>query len=210
MPLLDLTSYVGLQDAVAQYLQRTDLTSQIPAFIQLAEAQIKRQLRRKSVRTTITIAQESTNLPSDCAEVRSLHLLTSSRWQDRPITVGTPEMLAETRARITSAGRPIRAAMIARQLVVAPEPDRSYSADIVYFQQLTALSASQASNDVLTEAPDIYLFGALQESAAFLEHDERIDTWKKKFDDGIEEMNNIREREETNASLRPVRLPRAL
>lgn len=209
MALLDLSSFTGLKDAVAQYLQRTDLTEQIPAFIQLAEARIKRDLRRKSVRTTITIAQESTGLPSDCAEVRSLHLLTSSRWQDKPITVGTPEMLAETRARITSAGRPIRAAMIARQLVVAPEPDRSYSADLVYFQQITPLSASNASNDVLTEAPDVYLFGALQEAAAYLEHDERIPTWKQKYDDGIDDMNNIREREETNASLRPVRLPRA-
>lgn len=205
---LDLSTYDGLRATVADYLQRTDLTAQIPAFIQLAEAQIKRRLRRKTVRTSLVIVQESTGLPADCAEVRSLHLLTSSRYRDLPLDVGTPEQLAQTRAAYSGAGRPVRAAMIGGQLVVAPEPDSPYTADLVYFQQLSELSAANQTNDILQEAPDLYLFGALKEAAPFLEHDERIPVWSQKFDAGIEEMNVVREREETNASLRPVRLGR--
>lgn len=205
---MDLSSYTGLQTAVADYLNRTDLPDRIPTFISLAEAQIKRRLRRRTTRTTITIAQESTTLPADVAELRSIHLLTSSRWRDTPLLIGTPEQLAETRASFMVAGRPVRAAMIGRQLVVAPEPDASYNADLVYFAQLTPLSASVSTNDVLAEAPDLYLFGALMEAAPFLEHDERAPLWKEKFDTAIDQLNAVREGEETNASIRAVRLPR--
>lgn len=208
MTLLTFSNYDGLKDAVAQYLQRTDLTDQIPGFIQLAESEIKRRLRRKSVRTSLVIVQESTGLPADCAEVRSLHLLTSSRSRDLPVLVGTLEQLAETRAAYGAAGRPIRAAVIGSQLIVAPEPDRSYTADVVYFQQLTPLSATASTNDVLAEAPGLYLFGALMEAAPYLEHDERIVTWESKFEKALAQLDTMREREETNASLRPVRLPR--
>lgn len=205
---LTFSSYTTLKDAVASYLDRTDLTNEIPGFIELAEAEIKRRLRRKTVRTSLVIAQESTSLPVDCAEPRSLHLLTSSRANDLPISVGTPEQLAETRARYGGAGRPVRAAMIGGNLVVAPEPDRSYTADFVYFQQLTPLSATNSTNDVLVEAPGLYLFGALKEAAPFLEHDERVPLWTQKFDSNIEQMEKMREQEESNASYRPVRLPR--
>lgn len=205
---MDLSNYVGLKAAVAKYLNRSDMTDNIPVFVALAEAQIKRRLRRRTVRTTIPIAQESTTLPADVAEVRSLHLLTSTRGRDTPIHVGTAEQLAETRAAYSGAGRPVQAAMIGRKLVVAPEPNATYNADLVYFAQITPLSDSTTTNDVLVESPDLYLFGALMEAAPFLEHDERIPTWERKFEKALAELNAVREAEETNASLRPARLPR--
>lgn len=207
---MDLSNYAGLQATVADYLNRADMTARIPVFIQLAEAQIKRRLRRKSVITTITIAQEQTTLPADCAELRSIHLLTNQRWLDKAIDVGTIEQLSDVRANHMVAGRPVRAAMLGKQLIVAPEPDQSYNAAIVYFQQLTPLSSSVSTNDVLAENPDLYLFGALMESAPFLEHDERISTWKQKFDDALTQLDLVRAGEETNASYRPMRLPRRL
>ena len=205
---MDLSNYTGLKAAIADYLNRVDLTTQIPGFIQLAEAEIARRVRRKTVRTSITIAQESTTLPADCAEPRAIHLLTSNRWQDMPLYVGTFEQLAETRASHSVAGRPTRAAMMGRQLLVAPEPDKSYQADLLYFAQITPLSASVSTNDVLLESPDAYLYGALKHSALFLEHDERIPVWSGFFDNALAQLEIVREREETNASLRPVRLPR--
>jgi hypothetical protein len=205
---LDLSTYTGLKGSIASYLWRSDMTEQIPAFIQLAEAQIRRRLRRKSIRTSITVAQESTTLPANCAEIRSLHFLTSFRGRDLPIRVGTPEQLAETRASYGGAGRPIAAAMIGGFLVVAPEPDQSYLADLVYFEKLSPLSDSNTTNSVLDEAPDLYLFGALMEAAPYLEHDERIPVWQAKYETALSELEAVREREETNASLRAVRLGR--
>ena len=40
-----ITDYASLQAAVADYLNREDLTTQIQTFIQLAEAKFNRELR---------------------------------------------------------------------------------------------------------------------------------------------------------------------
>ena len=204
-----LDTYADLQTAIADWLNRSDLTTQIPDFITLAEAEIKRRLRRTSITDQIDVDDEFVAPPSDMAELLSLSLVTGSPTRDLPLRVCTPEMLAERKARNAGvAGRPTDVAFIAGQLQFAPQPDQTYTANIFYFQSLDPLGTSNPSNVVLDEAPDAYLFGALMQAEPFLEHDERIGTWKQKFDDAIDQLNDVRTREEYNASIRDVRLPR--
>ena len=40
-----ITNYTTLQSTIADYLARTDLTAQIPTFIQLCENRLRRDLR---------------------------------------------------------------------------------------------------------------------------------------------------------------------
>lgn len=208
---MPFSTYAQLQTAIADWLARTDLTGAIPDMISLAEAEMKRELRRYSDRTTITISAEETTLPTDVAELRSISLESSSATQDLPFRIGTPEMVAERRARSgATTGRPDSAFLIGRTLVVSPTPDQSYTARIVYYAQLSPLSATNTSNDVLLEAPDAYLYGPLLHAEGYLEHDERIAEHQRKFDKAVAQMNNVREREEHNASIRDVRLPRVL
>lgn len=205
---MSLDTYTNLKAEVADWLNRTDLTTQIPTFIALAEAEMKRRLRRYSTRTTITISTEESTLPTTVAELRSISLESGSPTQDMPIRIGTPEMIAERKARAgATTGRPTDAFLIGRILVVSPVPDQSYTARIVYYAQLTPLSASVATNSELTEAPDAYLFGALWQAELFLEHDERATSWLTKFDAAIEQLNLVRENEEFRASIRSLRLP---
>jgi hypothetical protein len=205
---MSFTTYALLQTAVADWLNRTDLTSQIPDFITLAEAEMQRRLRRTTVRGTITISAEETTLAAAVAELRSIHLETGNPTRDLPLRIGTPEMVAERRARNSAVtGRPTDAAVLGRTLVVAPVPDQSYTARIVYYSALSPLSALNTSNAVLVEAPDAYLFGALLQAAPYLQHDERIPVWQSKFDAAIDSLNNVRDREEHSASIRNVRLP---
>jgi hypothetical protein len=205
---LSFSSYTTLQAAIADWLNRTDLTTQIPDFITLAEAEIKRRLRRTSTRTTMSITAESNAMPVDVSELRSIYLESASPYQDVPLRICTPEMFAERRARnAATAGRPTDIMVLNQTLYVAPTPDQTYTARIIYFTSLTPLSASVASNTVLTEAPDAYLFGALWQAEYFLEHDERAAGWKGKFDAAIDQLNDSREREEYAASLSDIRLP---
>lgn len=205
---MSFSTYTALQSSVADWLNRTDLTAQIPDFISLAEAEMKRRLRRTSTRTTLAISSESTTLPSDVAEFRSIYLESGSPNLDAPIRIVTPEMFAETRARHQAvAGRPSDAMVLGGTLYVAPSPDQSYTARIIYFTSLTPLSASVATNAVLSEAPDAYLFGALLQAAPFLEHDDRIPIWQGRFDKAIDQLNYVRESEEYHASIKDVRLP---
>lgn len=204
-----LNTYSALKASVANWLNRTDLTSEIVDFITLAEAEMKRRLRRSSTRTTITISAEETTPPSDMAELRDAYLETGSPSADVPLRVATPAMLAERRARSAgTTGRPSDIAYIAGKLVVAPTPDQSYTARIHYFTQLTALSDTNATNDVLDEAPDAYLFGALWQAEYFLEHEEAAAKWERKFLAAIDQLNEVRDREEFAATATDVRLPR--
>ena len=202
-----LDTYANLQTAIGNWLARTDLTAQIPDFITLCEAEMKRRLRRSTTRTTMTIATEVVVMPAGVAELRSISLVSALPTQDVPIRVCTPEMLAERKARAAGvAGRPTDVAVMAGNLVFAPAPDQTYTANIFYYTQLTPLSGSVATNAILTEAPDAYLWGSLLQATPYLEHDERIPVWKAKFDDVIEQLNKVRSDEEHNASLRALRL----
>jgi len=202
------STYTDLQATIAEWLDRTDLTNQIPAFISLAEAEIDRVLRRTVSRQTITITSETTNLAATIAELRSIRLVTASPWLDTTLDVVTPEMLADVRARAGNvAGRPQAASVIAGDIVVAPTPDQSYTAEIVAYLGLVPLSSTNATNTVLTEAPDLYLYGALKHSAPFLQHDERVPLWGELFQDALDQLHIRREREEHGANMRPMRLP---
>ena len=44
---MSISTYSELKTAVANFLARTDLTDQIPNFIQLAEARLSRELESK-------------------------------------------------------------------------------------------------------------------------------------------------------------------
>ncbi len=204
-----LSTYTELKTSIADWLNRTDLTTQIPDFIALCEAEMNRRLRRTTTRATITIDAAAITPPTDMAELRSIYLVSASVWQDKPLRVGTPEMIAERRARAGGvAGRPDTVAVFQSELLFAPDPDQDYDAEIIYFAKLTALSSSNPSNVVLVEAPDAYLYGALLQAEPYLEHDERAPVWRAKFDSAIMELNIVRENEEYAASTRDVRLAR--
>ena len=177
-----ITDYGSLQTVLAKWLNRSDLVEDIPGFIQLAEAEMKRTLRRTSVRTTINIASDTTTPPADMVELRSIRLITGQPDLDRPLTLVSPEVLAEMRAMQGNAiGRPRWVSMIAGQIVVTQPPDSTYTAEIIYFQSLVPLTNTNTTNIVLTAAPDAYLYGSLLQAMPFLEHDERMATWQPGF-----------------------------
>jgi hypothetical protein len=200
-----LSTYTELKAAVADWLNRTDLTTPIVDFISLAEAEMKRRLRRATESTTIYISAGNMDGPTDMAEPIALRLSTASGYEDIPLRLCTPEMLWERREGTT--GRPTDYAFYDGQLQFAPVPDQSYDGILLYYQQLTPLSGSVASNAILAEAPDAYLFGALLQATPYVEHDERIAVWQMKFDNAIEQLNDMRARESYGAGPKEMRLP---
>jgi hypothetical protein len=206
---LDFDNYTNLQTVIQGYLNRSDMAELIPVWIALAEAQITRELRRTTVRATWSLFGSTHTLPAAVAELRSIRLVTSSTSQDTPlVNCGTTESLAEFRAQLASTGRPTHFAIAAGELLLAPSCDRAYAAEVTYFAKYTPLSDDAPTNALLTEAPDVLLFGALKEAAPYLVDDERIPLWEAKYNQAIASLNTVRVREENSASLRPARLPR--
>lgn len=205
-----ITDFASLQANIADYLNRDDLTAVIPTFIQLCEKKIARNVRRKTIRNAaFSLAAESNTLPNDCAEVRSVIPVTGTPFLDRALRIVTQPMWADAKAlNWATSGRPCVASVIdTTTLLIAPPPDQTYTAILTYYQSLAPLSNSNTTNTVLTEAPDIYLYGSLAEAAPYLEHDARIQVWKGAFYDAMAELDTQRQREETAAALHIARLP---
>jgi len=55
-----------------------------------------------------------------------------------------------------------------------PTPSNSVELTITYYAKIPALSSTQATNWLLTKAPDLYLYATLTNAAPYLQNDERI------------------------------------
>jgi hypothetical protein len=180
---MDLSTYSGLKAAIADYLNRDDLTSVIPGFITLAEAKFNRKLRTRQMikRATAVIDSQSFAYPADWLEAKEFILSTN------PIT--HMEFVTELKAKelqstdIVSPGKPRYYTIIGSQIEVIGTPDTSYSGVLTYYAKIPALSDSNTSNWLLAYAPDLYLYGALLESAPYLKDDERLAIWGQMYID---------------------------
>jgi hypothetical protein len=179
---MSLTSYADLQTSIAGYLARSDLTTQIPDFIRLAELRLRRDLRirqmLKSV-TTETVAGDSTvELPSDFLEVRDLVIVGNPV---QPLSYYSPSAFNRN-ARSWELGKPVDYTVLANDFQLAPVPDSTYTVKMFYFAAPTFLSDTNTSNAFMANVPDALLYGALLEAAPYLMDDVRINTWGTMFD----------------------------
>jgi hypothetical protein len=197
-----------LKAAIADWLNRSDLSARIDDFIALTDAEIHTRLRRAVSRINVTLDSDAVALPpATCEEVRAGAIQSTDVWKNRPLYGATPEVIYQRRAQYREAGVPRYVAVVNDTLLLDRTPDQDYTAELIVFAPHTALTSAQTSNAVLQEAPNIYLYGALKHAAPFLEHDERISLWERLYDDALERLNKKREREEYTMSLTPARLP---
>ena len=171
-----ITTYSELKTAIADWLNRDDLTSTIPHFIALAEAQMNRTIRHRKMvtRSTATLDTPYFAVPADWQENIRFLLNTNPVT---PLLYVTPEQLIEDQQKYSAAGQPLFYTMVGQQFEVLPSPDGSYSAELLYYAKIPSLSDSATTNWLLTESPDIYLYGALAQSAPYLKEDERLQVW---------------------------------
>lgn len=200
-----ISNFEELQDAVASWLDRDDLTARIPEFIALVEARIGRDLRRRTTVSPFTVSEgdTSTTLPEDCGELR--YARHNSAIRNQAITLTTP--LGLDRFRDLGAGTPTAAAIVNGNLLWNRQSDGDYDLELIYFAALVALSDAAPTNVELTEGPDLYLFGALAEAAPFLEHDERVGLWESKYQAALAALNASRESAEMGSAPMTMSLP---
>lgn len=175
-----ITTYATLKSAVADYLNRQDLTSVIPTFIQLAEKEFNRTLRVREMlnRSQATISTQYIAMPEGFLEMRNLRVNTSRGWKS--LRVMSPEQIDENRTTFNSnqTGEPEGYTLNPDDSIeVTPAPNDSYTVEMTFYEEIPALSDSNTTNWMLEKNPDLYLFGALLQSAPYLKEDERIGVW---------------------------------
>ena len=202
-----LTTYTELKSSLADWLNRTDLTSVIADFISLAEAQMERQLRTRQmiVRATASFAAaaEYGTVPDDFMEVKSIKLDTNPVTSLTFQTIEAMDQLSNTT--YLSSGKPLYFTVVGNQFRLLPIPDGAYTADLVYYAKLTKLSSTVATNWLLTQAPDVYLYGALLQAAPYLQDDARIPVWSNLYDRALTDVQTADDRGSTSGGAMAAR-----
>lgn len=186
---MPITNYTELKSAVADFLNRDDLTSVIPTFISLAEAQMQRVIRHHKMmqRSEAEIDTRYFALPSDWAETVRFHVIGDRTY--RLELTSLDDMLQLRQANGNPTGIPTHFAHVGEQLEVYPTPSGTFDVELLYFKDIPALSDSNTTNWLLTDYPDVYLYGALMQSAPYLDDDQRMQVWSTLYGNAVQSIN---------------------
>lgn len=171
-------NYTTLQSTVADWLHRTDLTAQIPSFIELAEERINRALRVRQMETVLTATTITDNIITPAADIVDVKLLWPSGFPNCEIKpqslsmVLTGDML-NTATQYTWQGTSLRF-------------NGSGDVEGVLYSKVPSI-ATAGTTWLGESAPSLYLYGALVQAAIFTKDDPT--TWQALFDQTIGDLN---------------------
>ena len=189
-----LTTYTELKASIADFLNRDDLTSVIPDFISLAEAQINRDVRHWKMEARSSGQQtggdEYMQIPADWVETIRLHLTGSGT---SVINLISRDAMADKRQGDEDvSGTPIYYTHADSQFQLYPTPSADTDFELLYYQKIPSL-ISNADNWLLLDSPDVYLYGALLHSAPYLAEDERVAIWAQMYSAAVARLNEASE-----------------
>lgn len=187
-----ISTYTELKNAVASWLHRGDTAVIAPDLIMLGEWKCYRLLRIRAMEASLsgTTSGGVLALPADYVNLKFAYV-------NR-----TPKVILERRpAEWIHATYPTRTGVpqfIGRDqgnFVFGPTPDSNYDIAGTYYKRLPPLSDATPTNWLTANAPDLLLFGALSEAAAYFKNDGRIPTWQSKFEEILAQVQGEDDRE---------------
>lgn len=195
---MSISTYSELQAAVAAWLKRSDLAARVPDFISLAETRIKSLVDIINLEVTVPLATTPNSdivpLPADFKSPIKLWLADIN-----PIEA-LDQFLPESLPYNNVPNRPLYWAVDGPNIRFHCPTNQVYPIQFRY-HQLFDLSDANPSNTILTNYPDVYLFGALCEAGDFMFDDQNVVKWDAKFRDAIQRCSN---QEASNNKLVPL------
>ena len=202
-----LTNYTELKASLANWLNRSDLTTEIgDDFIKLTEADFNSKLRVRSMiaQVNITVNAETVALPTDFLQIRDFYILNGQTKV--PLVYTTPASMDTTNGTSTT-GLPTTYTILGDTIRFSPKPDATYTAVMNFYKKFSALSSTVATNYILTSHPAIYLYGSLFHAANFLGgiNPQQVQTWQQMYATAMERLELNDREDEYNGSPLQVR-----
>lgn len=205
----DPSTYATLVTSLANWVNRDDLTTtEIPEAIALAERKFQRKLQipEQETETTLTATAQVVSLPSDFLQATDVYLDTD------PVVVLEYMPLPTLRNTYASAvsGKPQNYSIRGESMILGPTPDTSYDVKLAYIQKFQALGTSQTTNALLTDHPDVYVYGSLSELCMLLRDAEGVAFFDAKLDHAVEEITAHTIRRKEGAAPLRIRPPQVV
>jgi hypothetical protein len=187
---MTIATYSELVTEMGDWLNRSDLSAKIPTFIRLFESRMNRLLRTPEMEQTATITTlagtEAYALPTWFREARQVYIAAVPRINLTPMS---PQSLRTEFTGQESANSQAYA-LLGEQIVLAPVPTESDTLTIVYYRTLAGLDSGNASNWLLDNHPDAYLYGSLAEAYAYLKDEESAASYKSLSDEAVAQIRD--------------------
>ena len=161
-----ITTYTELKTAVADWMHRSDLDASIPDCISMGESVLNRRLRLSSMFTTHTDTMPTStrylSLPSGFLETVSIKNTGVSPVEQLKFTKNIAEHYPSD---LNSTLRP-HWYTIKGQIEFNAKSDSAYPIEIEYYKKLDI--ATDDTNWLLTNYPDLYLFSAMMYASLYV------------------------------------------
>jgi hypothetical protein len=157
-----LENYTELKKAVIKWSHRDDLDLLIPDFIDLAETLMMQNddeiLKPRSQEVRAIAVMDDTSrfmaLPDRFLSMRRLRIRDDTQYCK--LDFRTPNQMNSSE----ESGLPTRFT-VTSQLEFNVIPEKAYDLEMQYLVALSPLSGENQTNNILTDSPNVYLFGAL-------------------------------------------------
>lgn len=174
---MSLTTYSGLQAAIANWLNRTDLTAEIPDFISLLESRLAHEVRIPTIEKKFIVNVDSegySTIPADFLEIKDIF------YNDAPLSRVS---ISKIHNFVANSGTPIYFAREANKLHFYPIPTMTDSdkLEMIYYHEVAALTDAAPTNILLSTVPELYLYGSLSEASKFLDHLNEGQRWEDAY-----------------------------
>jgi len=193
-------NYSDLKANVADWLNRSDLATVVPTFIQLAEAKLNRTLRIADMytRSQLVSTDNIISMPDDFLEFKSFRVIS-------PVVRELHEIPAHqideyTNSTYLSSLDDAHARFFVyfgTNIRIIPTPAVSHTYEMNYYAKFAALSDSNTTNALISGHPDLYLYGALVAASPYLGEDERVPVWDRLLTQSVSEVQASDDRRRT-------------
>lgn len=185
-----LANYTDLQASIAAWSHRSDLTAIIPDFIVLAEKRINSDIDARAQDSVVTLSTVANvayiTAPTDMLTVRSLTIVTSN--QTTVLDYLTPDQFNASYG--TTTGQPQSFTIIGNLLYLGQIPDSVYSIQCIYTASVPPI-ASNPTNWLITNFPQVYLTACLVEVARYTLNNELFASSNASYKEAIDSVNSI-------------------
>ena len=180
-------TYDSLVENIQSYLERTDTATleKIPLFIMLAEQIIASQIKflgNLTVQTSTMVANSNViDKPARWHKTVSMNITVDGKRY--PVLLRKYEYLREYWPDPTATEVPkFYCDYDYTHWMVAPTPDAAYNFEVLYYERIQPLDATNQTNWFTIYAPQALLYGSLLQAMPFLKNDERMPMWQQQYD----------------------------
>jgi hypothetical protein len=186
-------TYTSLVADVTLYLERSDAQTinQIPSFINLAESIISDELKILGQQETVSATMVQGNpviaKPTRWRKTTSFNITVAG--ERKPLLLRKYEYLRNYWPNPTTEGEPLfYADYDFDNWLIAPTPDAAYAFEVLYYEKIQPLDATNQTNWFTINAPQAMLYGTLLQAMPFLKNDSRVQLWQALYDRAIQTL----------------------